>query len=85
MGGRRPLLVALAVVAMGVADQLLAAPAAAVPPVACTDWCWNQCPSDLNQFCHDHGCAGGWASCTLMQCQDIYGRWWNYYIACGQM
>ncbi len=81
MGSRNRLLRAFAVVVMGGAAQLIApAPAFAV---SCS-WCWDHCPADINQFCHDHGCAGGeGSSCGYTQCKDVYGSWWNYRIDCG--
>lgn len=83
MASRRMLLRAFAVVVMGVAAQLLAPPAAAAPVDICGTWCWDHCPSDLNEFCHQMGCPGGWASCDLVQCHGQSGNWWNYRIDCG--
>lgn len=84
MASRRPLLLALAVVAMGLVDQLLAQPpAAATTTLAGCKWCASECPRNLAQFCWDQGCGGGYDTCSTLQCLDVYGQWRPYTIECG--
>lgn len=44
--------------------------------------CWNQCPGDLNQFCHDQGCSSQGSACYFMECEDTEGGFHDYDIEC---
>lgn len=58
-------------------------PAPAQAAVAWCHWCWNQCPADLQSFCHDNGCSAMGATCAFEECRSLEGNWYSHRIDCG--
>jgi hypothetical protein len=86
MSARRIQLLAVAVIAAGL---FFTKPSAALASsgsrmgdcVGCA-CCWDQCPANLNTFCHDQACSSQGATCSLLEC-EWEGGYMDYDIECG--
>jgi hypothetical protein len=58
-------------------------PKAAIAAAEGCEFCWDQCPPDIGEFCQSVECSSGQGSgCQVDLCQDVGGSWWAYAISC---